>query len=548
MSHSNRLENHSNINTLLRYWDIICIVSILLVIAKLRFPFLEVPLERDEGAFAYMAQLLLKGVPPYTEAYSLYFPGIFIIYALTFFIFGQTIFSIHFCLLAVNLITIFVIFLIGKKLFDSITGIISGASLGLLGLNPHVQGLFSHGEAFTMLFICSGLYILLLAIDTKKRSLFIWSGLCFGLGLLVKQSVFVFFGFPAVYLLLIFFKNFYQRRDFWFKVLLFFTLGYFIPLAIFMTFCIINGSLKHFLFWTFIMPTEMTPSISILRITDHFRILSVRIFESSSVLFLASVIGFLSPLWDKTSRSSTNIIILFWLFSFFTMCVSFYLRAHYFIYLFPSIALFIGISFFSINKLIKKSPLKKINRLITTGLILIFFSYSIIDQKKFIFQTNPEKVSRIIYGGNPFPESLTIADYIKRHSVPGDKIAILGSEPQILFYANRTSASKHIFTYYLMGNHQYALTMQKEAIKDIELAKPPILINVVIPTSWLFQKDSKSILFDWLGRFVSKYYELAGIVEIQDASTTNYYWGKDLTKFAPKGENFIQIYQRNKNL
>ena len=229
------------------------------------------------------------------------------------------------------------------------------------------------------------------------------------------------------------------------------------------------------------------------------------------------------------------------------MCVAFYLRPHYFLYLFPATALLTGVGFYSINGLIKKTPLIKINRLTIIGLAVLFFSYSVLDQRKFLFQTNPEMVSRTIYGNNPFPESLVIADYVKEHSAPGDKIAILGSEPQILFYADRISASKHIVTYYLMGNHPHALIMQKEAMTEIELAKPPILINVVIPTSWLFQKDSKSILFHWLDGFVSKNYELAGVVEIQDINTTNYYWGKNITKFVPRGENFVQIYQRKQS-
>ena len=98
-----------------------------------------------------------------------------------------------------------------------------------------------------------------------------------------------------------------------------------------------------------------------------------------------------------------------------------------------------------------------------------------------------------------------------------------------------------------MGNHLHAMTMQKELMTDIELTKPRILINVVIPTSWLFQKDSKSMLFHWLDGFVSKNYKLAGVVEIQDPKTTNYYWGKNITKFVPKGENFVQIYQRKQS-
>ena len=545
MSSINSLDNQSADKIFLRYWDTLSLFVILLIITKLRFPFLEIPLERDEGAYAYMAQLLLEGVPPYTQAYSLYFPGVFIIYALTFLILGQTIFAIHFCLLVATLITIVIIFLIGKKLFDPLTGIISGATFGLLGLNPYAQGLFSHGEPFTMLFICSGVYLLLLSIDSENKILFLWSGLFFGLGLLIKQNVFVFIGLPIVYLCWSLFKKPRLKRKFYLDAIFYFTFGYFIPLAVFFIFCLITGSLEQMFFWTFIMPTEMTPPISISRAVYQFKILTLPIIKASPLFFGVAAIGLLSPLWDKSSRLAVLFIVIFLVFSFFTMSLVFYFRAHYFLCLFPATALLTGVGFYSMNNLIKKIPLRRINPIITAGFVFIFFSYSIFDQRKFFFQTKPEEVSRIIYGNNPFPESLVIADYIKEHSSPSDKIAILGSEPQILFYADRISASKHIFMYYLMGNHLHALSMQKEAMADIELTKPPILINVVIPTSWLFQKDSKSMLFHWLDGFVLKNYKLAGVVEIQGLNTTNYYWGVDTTKFVPKGENFIQIYQRN---
>ena len=545
MSSINSLDNQPGDKIFLRYWDTLSLFVILLIITKLRFPFLEIPLERDEGAYAYMAQLLLEGVPPYTQAYSLYFPGVFIIYALTFLILGQTIFAIHFCLLVATLITIVIIFLIGKKLFDPLTGIISGATFGLLGLNPYAQGLFSHGEPFTMLFICSGVYLLLLSIDSEKKILFLWSGLFFGLGLLIKQNVFVFIGLPIVYLCWSLLKKPRLKRKFYLDAIFYFTFGYFIPLAVFFIFCLITGSLEQMFFWTFIMPTEMTPPISISRAVYQFKILTLPIIKSSPLFFGVAAIGLLSPLWDKSSRLAVLFIVIFLVFSFFTMSLVFYFRAHYFLCLFPATALLTGVGFYSMNNLIKKISLRRINPIITAVFVFIFFSYSIFDQRKFFFQTKPETVSRIIYGNNPFPESLVIADYIKEHSSPSDKIAILGSEPQILFYADRVSASKHIFMYYLMGNHLHALSMQKEAMADIELTKPPILINVVIPTSWLFQKDSKSMLFHWLDGFVLKNYTLAGVVEIQGLNTTNYYWGVDTTKFVPKGENFIQIYQRN---
>src|SRR5213080_502428 len=54
-----------------------------------------IPLERDEGEFAYSAQLLLKGFPPYHGAYVQKFPGTSVMYALIIAAFGQTPAGIH---------------------------------------------------------------------------------------------------------------------------------------------------------------------------------------------------------------------------------------------------------------------------------------------------------------------------------------------------------------------------------------------------------------------------------------------------------------------
>ena len=58
MNHKNFLDIQPGEGIFLRHWDLISLFVILLIITKLRFPFLEIPLERDEGAYAYMAQLL----------------------------------------------------------------------------------------------------------------------------------------------------------------------------------------------------------------------------------------------------------------------------------------------------------------------------------------------------------------------------------------------------------------------------------------------------------------------------------------------------------
>ena len=49
-----------------------------------------IPLDRDEGEYAYSGQLLLQGFLPYAKVYSMKLPGVSGAYALMMAIFGQT--------------------------------------------------------------------------------------------------------------------------------------------------------------------------------------------------------------------------------------------------------------------------------------------------------------------------------------------------------------------------------------------------------------------------------------------------------------------------
>ncbi|MCG6537854.1 MAG: hypothetical protein L7F78_24825, partial [Syntrophales bacterium LBB04] len=76
-------------------------------------------------------------------------------------------------------------------------------------------------------------------------------------------------------------------------------------------------------------------------------------------------------------------------------------------------------------------------------------------ERNYFFIEKPTTLSRLIYGANPFPESIKIGEYVKSNSNTEDKIAVLGSEPQIYFYSQRRSATGYIYMYYLMEKHDY---------------------------------------------------------------------------------------------
>ncbi|PIP35691.1 MAG: hypothetical protein COX20_09995, partial [Desulfobacterales bacterium CG23_combo_of_CG06-09_8_20_14_all_52_9] len=142
-----------------------------------------------------MAQLLLKGIPPYTEAYSMKFPGIYFIYAIILRVFGETHTGIHTALLLVNLATAVIIYLIGRRLFGRWEGVVAGIAFAESSAMPVVQGFWANSEHFLIIFAVAGLLLLLMSADSLSSFLFFLSGFSLGSAFLVKQHGILFFLF-----------------------------------------------------------------------------------------------------------------------------------------------------------------------------------------------------------------------------------------------------------------------------------------------------------------------------------------------------------------
>src|SRR4030095_16683692 len=136
------------------WWALATIVFTLVVAIRIRL--LGIPLERDEGEYAYAGQLMLQGVPPYKLAYNMKFPGTYAAYAAIMSIFGQTTAAIHLGLLVVNLATIALIFFLGRRLFNSTAGVVAATTYAVLSMNRSVLGLAAHATHFVMLPVLGG--------------------------------------------------------------------------------------------------------------------------------------------------------------------------------------------------------------------------------------------------------------------------------------------------------------------------------------------------------------------------------------------------------
>src|SRR6516225_3426487 len=93
------------------WWlELLLLALVIAFVAVIRIRLLDVPLERDEGEYAYIGRMMLEGVPPYAQAYNMKFPGIYACYAAVLALFGPSGRGVHLGLLVVNAAAIVLVF------------------------------------------------------------------------------------------------------------------------------------------------------------------------------------------------------------------------------------------------------------------------------------------------------------------------------------------------------------------------------------------------------------------------------------------------------
>src|SRR4051794_34424138 len=132
-----------------RAWLLLGLTLLFVFVVRVRLR--DMPLERDEGEYAFAGQLMLEGVAPYKEACNMKLPGTYAAYAVIMAIFGQTPSGIHLGLALVNAASIVLMFFLGRKLLDTATGVAAAMAFALMTLSPSVLGLAGHATHFVVL-------------------------------------------------------------------------------------------------------------------------------------------------------------------------------------------------------------------------------------------------------------------------------------------------------------------------------------------------------------------------------------------------------------
>lgn len=518
------------------------LLAVILLASAIRIRIRDIPLERDEGEYAYGGQLMLQGFPSDAPLCNIK-PGIYAVYAIAQAVFGPTQGGIHLGLLVANLATMYVLFLLTQRLFGSTTAVTTAATFAVLSAGRSVLGFTANREHFVVLPALTGILLLLRATDRRQWGLLLLAALMLGISFVIKVNGAVFIAFAGIVL---FFRELKQRPFNW-RVFIGKGLVYALAAAApFGVMCLILrhiGKWETFRIWTFEYSKSYASAMTIEGGIHYFKAIIPHIIRPAFSVWIAAAIGFTALLWDKATRRHRLFVAGFALFSFLAICPGLYFREHYFLLTLPAVALLAGIGASGVYTLLlhRFSRATKLKPLV---LVLVLLSYPVYWQRDYFFRMTPTEISRASYGNNPFPEAVEIARFIRENSTPSDQIAVLGSEPEIYFYSKRHSATSHMYMYALMEKQYFSLELQRQVIREIESARPRFLVYVENNTSWLANPLSDRLILDWFRQYRQKHYKLVGVADMIPDIPTVYRWKHRAAGYQPRSDHWLKVFER----
>ncbi|MDH4272811.1 MAG: glycosyltransferase family 39 protein, partial [Candidatus Aminicenantes bacterium] len=443
------------------------LLVILIFTAGVRLRLADIPLERDEGEFAYQARLILQGEVPYQSAYNKKLPGVSYMYALGFLAFGDSARSIKYTLLVVNALAILLLYAVAARLYGSRVGLAAAGAYALLSLAASVFGQAGHATQFVNLFLLAGLY-LVVCKDPPRWGWIFLAGLMLGAAVLMKQHALLVV--PVAFLFLTSPQEKNRRgRLFWMRAAVL-GAGAALPYLLLVALVLGRGLFDRFIFWTIKYASEYQAGRSIGDILTTFVQNISFVIGPFWLLWLLGLAGIILTALSKGAFRERFFPAGYFLLGLLSTAPGFFFRNHYFIVVLPAVAVGAGLALESFRAWLKMRSGEGLAGFLTFLAVSVAFLLGIVPQSDYLFKTDPVRLSRNLYGLNPFPESPVIGEFLNKNSGAEDTVAVLGSEAQIYYYSRRRAATGYIYTYGLMDGQPYNRRMQEEMAREVENA------------------------------------------------------------------------------
>lgn len=534
-------------------WDnpifvIVGLAAIFLLVFFIRLQFLEIPMERDEGIYTYTGKLVLQGKTPYLDFYEQRFPGTFYFYAIIVMFFGSSLKGVAFGFLLVNLGTIFLLYLLGKRLFDDLAGLVAGGSFALLSMTQAASGFTRQSEHLVTLFVVAGLLLLVQALKSERKLHFLLSGMFFCFAFLTKTNG-LFFILLGGFSVLIYYLAGEKPIDFKKMILnaTWYSLGVFGTFGILCLLMLLQGALGEMFYWAVEFPRAYVSTLSFDKGMELFWNAWGKISAATLPLWILGFVGIGALFFTKTALYKKIWMPVWIFFACMSITPGMYFYGHYWLMIMPILAILCGASVYAAKELLKGvNPM--VGLFVPAILFLGIMFHNIGQHSGYYFSPNYDNIMLQTYGTNPFPESKKLGDFIATRSQPGDEVVLFGSEPQVYLYSGCEAPNKHMYFSYLVQDttKTNAVQWQEEFKQDLSAEPPRFLVFFNHGISLLVQQNAKRDLFTWVNGFIQQNnYRKIGTVDMLAPGQSNYIFDQNqVNTYQAKGQQNIDIFER----
>jgi hypothetical protein len=480
----------------------ILVLSLILATAfAMHWPFRQVTYIRDEGEYAYIGQEILRGAVPYRDVYNQKTPFVFFFFAGVQGLFGPGVTALRIATTVYGLATTVVLYALARMLFGRPAAV--GTVVAFVMMTFDQCGILhqSSTEFFMLLWMSLGLLFWYLGWEKGKSWMILCAGVAAGLCYLTKQT-------GAVLLI------FFLVDGLWIRIrkqgaaeswpLVFGR----IVLAI-GGFALAQAGVIAYFAWHQAVPAYLECTWwnnfsyignrhkDLAKVVEDLTQLVNHVAQHDMGLWLCGTTGLVALAWFRGHLRGSGLVILL----LGTASAGFLTGSRYVHYYEPMIvplSLGNGLAWAWLWQRATLPGCGIPGRLLLGLLAVIplligiedrprqgFFSDFLHGPALNIFtslsQSNQDVMSDVL---PHFAAAPRAAQYVQEHTQPGERILVVGSEPEIYYFSERPSCTRLVITYPLTGPYPYAEGLRKEFLKDFKECRPRYVIDCQDPHSY----------------------------------------------------------------
>jgi dolichyl-phosphate-mannose-protein mannosyltransferase len=471
---------------------ILLTASLVLIVAAIRAPLLPIPLERDEGEYAYIGWRLGHNELPYRDWFDQKPPAVFFIYRVALSLPFEPVRAIHFVGLLFVAISTCALFCLALRFLDCFWAWLGAALFALLSADPLVQGTAANTELFMLcpLILSQIVFFTAAAKNQRNVSLMTLVGALTGIAFMFKQVAIV-----NWFLLAAFYPVFVRGEKRLRSAVSFIAwsaAGLLTVVGLVVLYFWTHGGLYEFVDNVFTHNLKYIGAVEASARLEYCWGTLTILARTQTIVWMFAAVGLVALL--RSTSTKWSILLVAWLVtSAIGVSASGYFFAHYFQQLLPPLALAAGAGAEWLGGLTFLRIFPLWVRRAALGLTLAVLPA--VTLWPFLFVYTPAEAVRKIYPGNFFAEMRDFAQRIETVTPPDASVFIFGAEPELLFYAHRRSATRYIFLFPLYGPYGNTREKQMAAALEVERAQPSTA--VYLPNALFFVPGTDQYFTEW---------------------------------------------------